>query len=208
MNRPTFRLGDSVPNHCRLSRSQYDLPVRAAGVVFYTFDTCTKRTVFLMVTRPNGTVETLCGKSDAVDRHIWHLITREIYEETNGVIRFSTSSSLFTTWAYFNKCCLFFVPVIEKGKSLGWNMPSTFGTHELGAGAGADGKKERAVQWMTIDQVNELKMIKYDQESFYYYCQCLHQRLVNLDHSNHTMSSIGDLFLIQTNNPLSRRIVF
>lgn len=206
--RPTFQLGNSVINRSRLQKDHQNLPIRVAGVVFYSFNDKTQELSFLMVTRPNGTVETLCGKSDFIDKNIHDLIRREVEEESMHVIQLDTRhTSNSTTWAYFDKCCLHFLPVHDQGVQYGWNNPNTFGDYEIGTGVDDKDNKdvervkgaERQVQWLTISQISMLKMIKYNPNAFNYYCTCLYQRLVNLNHIyqkyNH-VEHIGDLLLI------------
>lgn len=137
-------------------------------MVPYCYDPVTKTVRFLVVTRANGTVEVMGGKTDAKDASIWQTIMREVKEESNNVI--SVSVSLPPTWIYFadSKFFMFFLPMTMEEQSR--YKPSCFGAREIG-------DAERQISWLLADEIYRLRMIKYDPRAFFIYCNVLANHL-------------------------------
>ncbi len=82
-NRPTFFLNSD------------NQPIRAGGIIFYKIDPLTKQIKMLMqytsridknTNKKRNVYEDIGGKTDENDKSIYDTITREIIEETNGII--------------------------------------------------------------------------------------------------------------------------
>ena len=107
MNRPTFYF-----------QSNYKLPVRAAGILFYTFK---NDELYLYILHTiKGVLEDLGGKTESVDNDMYETAAREADEESNSMFNrwgirslLYKSSSNHTVYLKESKYCLFIIPAIS-----------------------------------------------------------------------------------------------
>lgn len=71
--RPTFSLGDSE-----------NRPIKAGGVLLYRFN---KNSMELLLIESRNVYEDLGGRTDAKDKNIYKTVSRELYEESNKLLK-------------------------------------------------------------------------------------------------------------------------
>lgn len=100
-------------------------PVRAAGVLLYTYNRGRRRTLFRDI---NGRYEDIGGKTDPLDNNFVDTAVREAVEETGG--------KLFCASHRKDKCALILRDLIETHCEIAYNAKSKYVLFKLPVHAG------------------------------------------------------------------------
>ena len=86
-------------------------PVRAAGILVYTIDRGNKIRLLRIV---NNKIEDIGGKTDVIDKSMFHTAAREACEETNG--------KLFSSYHTKKRCFNILLYIILNTKEIEYNQ--------------------------------------------------------------------------------------
>ncbi len=138
IDRPTFYLNDDISS-----------PVRAGGVLFYRYDDHQDKYHLLMIYSRNN-YEDFGGCSDAQDKSIEDMVSREVEEESNGIFKkqyiYDLISKEKPVYIKYCKYVLYFIQINEIYD------PEIFGDKEI-----CDGF-DRTVEWIEYDDYKTKKI--------------------------------------------------
>jgi 8-oxo-dGTP pyrophosphatase MutT (NUDIX family) len=141
-SRPTFYLNDDETK-----------PVRAGGVIIYKF---TRKGMNLLLIENNGKYEDIGGCSDEEDKTYIDTIVREVYEETNKLIkRKNTRQKLASSPSVYisiSKYVIYFIEATERQKKL---TQKDFGSKEK------HDNIERTIQWIPLSHFLDSNIIQH-----------------------------------------------
>ena len=143
MERPTFYIdGDKTK------------PVRAGGVIIYKY---VKNELFMLLIDSRGQYEDIGGRTDYDDDDYFDTVVREVYEETNKIIkRKNTRDKIMATtqkvYIPVSKYVIFFIEATEKQKKL---KKKDFGPKEI------HDDIFRTINWISHSHFTEKNIINY-----------------------------------------------
>lgn len=127
--RPTFTLED-------------DKPIRAGGILFYHHDQKTNQYKLLMINSRNK-YEDFGGQTDEVDKDYLDTVSREVEEESNGIIpKDYIRDKIKNLEPIYIKHCKYILYCVEADA---YYNPIIFGDHEVVDDI------NRTVEWISYD---------------------------------------------------------
>lgn len=140
--RPTFYINDKLSQ-----------PIRAGGAIIYKF---TKSDMEILLIEKDGQYEDIGGRTDNVDDTYIDTIVREIYEESNKLIKRKTTRKKLDGAEYVyipkSKYIVYFIEATEKQKLL---TEEHFGKKEL------HDDIVRTIKWIPLTLFLNKNIIKY-----------------------------------------------
>uniref|UniRef100_A0A6C0EAI7 Nudix hydrolase domain-containing protein n=1 Tax=viral metagenome TaxID=1070528 RepID=A0A6C0EAI7_9ZZZZ len=128
-------------------------PVTAAGLIIYKFE---EDKMKLLLIESRGQYEDIGGRVDEDDKTIIDTVVREVYEESNKLIkRKNTRKKLQDAPSVYNAKCKYVVYFIEATKRQKEMTKKDFGDKEL------HDNIKRTISWIDTDVVNDSKIVKY-----------------------------------------------
>jgi hypothetical protein len=138
--RPTFYLDD-----------EKTIELRAGGILFYKYNEDKTNFDMLMI-KSREKYEDFGGCTDILDKDIYDTISREVEEESNGIIKKHEVRKLIENQnPIYIKHCKYALFIVETNIDY---IPKDFGNLEI------HDNIERTVEWISYDQTNDSEFKK------------------------------------------------
>ena len=133
-NRPTFYFNDS------------NQPIRAGGILYYRINS-NKIELLVIENTMTHIIEDIGGKSDIVDKSYNDMIAREVYEETNNIIKYGDvlRTLKHSTNINYNRKCKYILYIVKADPCIAKLTQKDFGTIETYSNF------ERTISWISRD---------------------------------------------------------
>ncbi len=131
-----------------------EFPIRAGGVLIYKFDK--NNNMYLLMIKSRGQYEDIGGRVDNKDNDIIDTVVREVYEESNKLIkRKNTREKLKNAKFVYNKKSKYVIYFIEATKKQSNFTEKNFDTYEY------HDNIKRTIKWMPLKTVLSKNFINY-----------------------------------------------